>query len=101
MKAICASGPIPKAARQEIVINRRSGLPRHHVAPCDKGWTAKRTSRHQKGGRTMTHHGLTRLAALLATGVATRCFMTVRSEEHTSELPALMANSDAVFWLKK
>src|SRR3546814_1550412 len=23
MKAICASGPIPKAARQEIVINRR------------------------------------------------------------------------------
>src|SRR3546814_6872287 len=58
-------------------INRRSGLPRHHVAPCDKGWTAKRTSRHQKGGRTMTHHGLTRLAALLATGVATSCFMTV------------------------
>src|SRR3546814_16673829 len=57
--------------------NRRSGLPRHHVAPCDKGWTAKRTSRHQKGGRTMTHHGLTRLAALLATGVATSCFMTV------------------------
>src|SRR3546814_4837482 len=77
MKAICASGPSPKAARQESVINRRAGLPRHHVAPCDKGGTAKRTSRHQKGGRTMTHHGLTRLAALLATGVATSCFMTV------------------------
>src|SRR3546814_11039932 len=68
-------------------INRRSGLPRHHVAPCDKGWTAKRTSRHQKGGRTMTHHGLTRLAALLATGVATSCFMTVpaNAQETRSE----------------
>src|SRR3546814_4556883 len=128
MKAICASGPSPKAARQESVINRRAGLPRHHVAPCDKGGTAKRTSRHQKGGRTMTHHGLTRLAALLATGVATRlaallatgvatsCFMTVPahaqetvysfdipaiSEEHTSEFQSLMRTSYAVSCSKK